>query len=81
MRTILLAATLVAIAPAAFAQMHQGTPQGMPMGDAANQPPPGASSSAMAGNNGTENCGTPDAFKACPPLPRHPLPYYPANKQ
>jgi hypothetical protein len=23
---------------------------------------------------GGENCGTPDNFKPCPPLPRHPLP-------
>ena len=30
--------------------------------------------------NSTENCGTPFDFKACPPLPRHPLPYYPANR-
>lgn len=28
-----------------------------------------------------ENCGTPDEPKSCPPLPRHPLPYYPANRQ
>ena len=28
-----------------------------------------------------ENCGTPDEFKACPPLPRHPLQNYPANKK
>ena len=27
-----------------------------------------------------ENCGTPDQPKPCPPLPRHPLSYYPANK-
>jgi hypothetical protein len=27
-----------------------------------------------------ENCGTPDVWKPCPPLPRHPLPYYPANR-
>ena len=27
-----------------------------------------------------ENCGTPDQFKPCPPLPRNPLPYYPANR-
>jgi hypothetical protein len=26
---------------------------------------------------GEENCGTPYEPKACPPLPRHPLPYYP----
>lgn len=33
-----------------------------------NAPPP-----AYSG----ENCGTPDQFKPCPPLPRNPLPYYP----
>jgi len=30
--------------------------------------------------SGQENCGTPDAFKACPPLPRRGLPDYPANR-
>jgi hypothetical protein len=29
----------------------------------------------------TENCGTPDEPKPCPPMPRVPLQYYPANKQ
>ncbi len=28
-----------------------------------------------------ENCGTPDEPKPCPPMPRVPLQYYPANKQ
>jgi hypothetical protein len=28
----------------------------------------------------TENCGTPDEPKPCPPMPRVPLPYYPANR-
>jgi tellurite resistance protein TerA len=27
-----------------------------------------------------ENCGTPDEPKPCPPMPRVPLPYYPANR-
>ena len=27
-----------------------------------------------------ENCGTPDEPKSCPPMPRVPLPYYPANR-
>jgi hypothetical protein len=31
--------------------------------------------------NNTDNCGTPDEPKPCPPLPRVPLKYYPANKQ
>jgi hypothetical protein len=25
------------------------------------------------------NCGTPGDWKACPPLPRHPLAYYPGH--
>ncbi len=29
---------------------------------------------------GGENCGTPDYPKACPPLPRRPLPYYPGDR-
>lgn len=29
----------------------------------------------------TENCGTPDEPKPCPPMPRVPLQYYPANRQ
>jgi len=28
----------------------------------------------------SENCGTPDEPKACPPLPRRALPYYPPNR-
>jgi tellurite resistance protein TerA len=42
----------------------------------AGGPPPGAVAQAYSG----ENCGTPDEPKPCPPLPRVPLPYYPANK-
>lgn len=29
---------------------------------------------------GGENCGTPDEPRGCPPLPRHPLPYYPGDR-
>jgi hypothetical protein len=29
---------------------------------------------------GGENCGTPDEPKACPPLPRRPLSYYPGDR-
>ena len=28
----------------------------------------------------TENCGTPDEPKPCPPMPRVPLQYYPENR-
>ena len=27
-----------------------------------------------------KNCGTPDAPRSCPPMPRHPLPYFPENR-
>jgi len=35
---------------------------------------------AGSGYNGGENCGTPDEPKACPPMPRRPLPYYPGDR-
>lgn len=37
-------------------------------------------SGVPSAQNSEENCGTPDDFKACPPMPRHPLPYYPSNR-
>jgi hypothetical protein len=42
--------------------------------------PSSSTSTAPAAANGSENCGTPDEFKACPPLPRRNLPYYPGTK-
>ncbi len=43
-----------------------------------------ASSSAGGGSAasaaGRENCGTPDEFRPCPPMPRVPLREYPANR-
>ena len=47
-------------------------------------PPPYAGGSGPYGGNpaySTENCGTPDEPKPCPPMPRVPLQYYPANRQ
>jgi hypothetical protein len=47
-------------------------------------PPPYAGRSGPYGGNpaySTENCGTPDEPKPCPPMPRVPLQYYPANRQ
>lgn len=59
-----------------------------------NQPAPGykepTPQAPYAGSKGSasgaqlsssENCGTPDEPKRCPPMPRHPLQHYPANKQ
>jgi hypothetical protein len=46
-------------------------------------PPPYAGSPAPYGGgqaSSSENCGTPDDPKPCPPMPRHPLPYYPGNR-
>ncbi len=42
-----------------------------------------ASAARPAANQATspENCGTPDRFLPCPPLPRHPLPYFPENRR
>ncbi len=37
-----------------------------------------ASGSQMSSS---ENCGTPDEPKPCPPMPRRPLSHYPNNKQ
>lgn len=86
MRYIILAAMLVAFAPATYAQTNSGNMgnmgntgggMGMSQSNRSNM----QSSGQMASQSGGENCGTPDEPKACPPLPRHPLPYYPANKQ
>ncbi len=43
-------------------------------GQPPGQYPPGPAYSS-------ENCGTPDEPKPCPPMPRVPLQYYPANRQ
>ena len=85
MRRIILGATLVLVPLAAFAQTY---PPGPPSSRApapsyyANNPSdnPPSSQSAMARPD-PENCGTPDQPKACPPMPRRPLAYYPENRQ
>jgi len=64
MRRLILAATFSVMAPMAMARTTTAM---------------GAPSAAAMHPNG-ENCGTPDEWKACPPLPRHALPYYPPNK-
>ena len=48
-----------------------------------NQPPYAQGAEPHHGQqaHNTENCGTPDDPKPCPPMPRVPLKYYPANKQ
>ncbi len=80
MRYIIMVAML-ALTPVANTQTTQGNMGGMGgmsnMPNRATMPPAGH----MAGQPGAENCGTLDEPKSCPPLPRHPLRHYPANKQ
>ena len=35
---------------------------------------------AARSSYGEENCGTPDNFRPCPPLPHQPLTYYPGDR-
>jgi hypothetical protein len=63
--------------PPAPAVYSSAPPVYAPQPPVAYAPPP-APYSAGPANPG--NCGTPDQPAACPPLPRNPLPYYPANK-
>jgi hypothetical protein len=80
MRSMMLAATLVLVSPLAYAQGMPGSATG-PGPAYTGAPPPPPSYTRMAAQPDPENCGTPDEPKACPPMPRHPLPYYPNNKQ
>jgi len=87
---LLVSISLLAGSYAAHAQApgYQAPPPPTPYGSTAPAPgykdlPPQA---PYAGGKGTqlsssENCGTPDEPKRCPPMPRHPLQHYPANKQ
>jgi hypothetical protein len=81
MRYTIIAAMLVALTPVAIAQVSQGNMGGLGgmdnMPNRATMPPSGQA----ANRPGAENCGTPDDPKSCPPLPRHSLSYYPANRQ
>ena len=66
---------------------HSAHAQGYPPSYSAQPPPassysvPSAQASSGRMSSTAENCGTPDEPKPCPPLPRHPLQTYPANRQ
>ena len=77
MRRFILTVAFCTLAPVAFAETQQGTAMqdGAPTTNRPVHRP-----AAMAQQTG-ENCGTPDEFKPCPPLPRHPMQYYPANRK
>ena len=72
MRAIVLATALALLTPAAFAA------GGATKSGASAAP---AASAGPSAKQGSENCGTPDEFKACPPMPRHPMQTYPAHKK
>jgi hypothetical protein len=88
MRSLLLLASVCVLAnclPYAPALAQYGNPPGYypanpppppppPYGGQPGQYPPGPAYSA-------ENCGTPYEPKPCPPMPRVPLQYYPANRR
>lgn len=84
----LLLALLAGICPyyPAYAQGYAYPPGYYPPGGPPPPPPPPPYGSRLRPYYGggqaynTENCGTPDAPKPCPPMPRVPLPYYPANR-
>ena len=60
----------------------------VPMAHAQSQGPTAKGTHAVSSSGSTqghspstsENCGTPDEPKSCPPLPRHPLQYYPGDR-
>jgi hypothetical protein len=80
MRRITLVTALIGLSPAAFAQS-------LPAGSTPPRPGYTSASSSSPMSNWTvrppdpENCGTPDQPAPCPPMPRHPLPYFPKNRQ
>ena len=65
--------------PPGYAAGYHPYPSSAPPPTYPPHPPNYVSQRSPAPSPG-ENCGTPDQFKPCPPLPRHPLPYYPANR-
>jgi hypothetical protein len=88
MRSIILA-TALALAPAIALAQPTSPPPGAPPGStvspvAPGNPPPeavqGNDSARNVAQPDPNNCGTPDEPKACPPIPRHALNYYPQNK-
>lgn len=61
-----------------LAEAQPGPEQGMTQAAVPPQEPVGMPSNQQPDPN---NCGTPDDPKSCPPLPRHALNYYPANRK
>jgi hypothetical protein len=69
-RIIILAAAIVGLlAPCAYAQSGTSV-----------SPGGGVLPAHINGQTDPGNCGTPETFKKCPPMPRHPLQHYPAYR-
>jgi hypothetical protein len=76
MRRLIL---LLSLAVAANGSLYSPA-QAQGAGNPPPPPPPSAARPAANQANSPENCGTPDRFLPCPPMPRHPLPYFPENR-
>ena len=79
MRHVLWVAALAGFAlstPMAHAQSDSGTKAGAYTGPRGMSPP-----GLRADPVNPANCGTPDEPKACPPMPRNPLPYYQGDRR
>jgi hypothetical protein len=62
--------SLIGVPAASFAQQTE-----VPSAGQASS----ANGGGMIASPDPGNCGTPGDWKACPPLPRHPLTYYPGH--
>jgi hypothetical protein len=78
MRHPILAAALMPLASAAFAQTT--TAPAAPTQTFASPATNSAGTNWVVRPPDPHNCGTPDEPKPCPPMPRHPLKYFPANR-
>jgi hypothetical protein len=83
MRHVILAAALMPLAFAAFAQTNTGNMGARPAPAPSSGGP--TTSGGMVSNWTVQppdpnNCGTPDAPAKCPPMPRTPLKYFPPNR-
>jgi len=81
---------ILLLAPISMVACYSAYAQGPAQPTGARPPPPAsqvppASRGSQASNwvarpLDPENCGTPDEPRPCPPMPRHPLKYFPANR-
>ena len=73
--------------PISLLACYSAFTQGYAQPSAATRPPPPAYQGGRDTGSGwttqpldPKNCGTPDEPRSCPPMPRNPLPYFPANR-